>query len=61
VDEYANAWDDYGYDYEDDWDPHQCSECQRWTENGIFSELDDEFVCDECAMGAAAGMEVDCG
>jgi hypothetical protein len=45
-------YDDLGeYEVDDDWDPHQCDECGRWTEHGIFSELDDSFVCDECAMG----------
>jgi hypothetical protein len=56
--ELANVWDDYGY--EDDWDPHQRSECQRWTENGILSELDDSFVCDECAMGYTHAYGGDC-
>jgi hypothetical protein len=35
VDEYANVWDDYGYDYEDYW------------EFGIPFGLDDEFKGDE--------------
>lgn len=56
MDEYANVDDDY--DGPDDWDPWQCTECLRWTEHGHFSELDDSFVCDNCAMGAAGG---DCG
>lgn len=35
MDEYANVWDDYGYDYEDYW------------EFGIPFGLDDEFKGDE--------------
>jgi rubredoxin len=41
-------------------EPYQCSLCGHWREEGHFSELDDEFVCDECAMGAASGLEFDC-
>jgi hypothetical protein len=61
VDEYEDVW--YGHAGEDDWDPHQCSVCERWTELGHFSEFDNEFVCDDCAMGAygAAETEADCG
>jgi rubredoxin len=48
--------DDLGeYEVEDDWNPYQCDVCERWTEHGSFSELDDEFVCDECAVSAARG------
>jgi hypothetical protein len=57
-------YDDLGeYEVEDDWNPYQCDECDRWTEHGIFSELDDSFVCDECAMGythAYGGSVRDC-
>lgn len=47
--------------YEDDWDPDQCTECGRWTEHGILSELDDEFVCDECALDMTHRSGGDCG
>jgi hypothetical protein len=43
-----------------EWDPYQCTECGRWTEHGILSELDDEFICDECAMGATHAYGGDC-
>jgi hypothetical protein len=59
VDEYEDVW--YGYDGEDDWDPHQCTECSRWTEQGIFSELDGSFVCDKCVMGVTHAYGGDCG
>lgn len=38
----------------------QCSECGGWTEHGIFSELDDEFVCDECALDFPQRYGADC-
>lgn len=41
-------------------EPYECSECGEWTEHGIFSELDDSFVCDCCTVDAASGMEMDC-
>jgi hypothetical protein len=51
-------YDDLGeYEVEDDW-AEQCSWCGRWTEHGSFSELDDEFECDDCAVDASRG---DCG
>jgi hypothetical protein len=50
--------DDLGeYEVEDDRDPRQCAECGHWTDEGLFSELDDEFVCDECAMGYTHAYE----
>jgi hypothetical protein len=38
----------------------QCSECGNWTEHGILSELDDEFVCDECALDFPQRYGADC-
>lgn len=46
--------------YEDDFEPYQCTECGRWTEHGIVSELDDEFVCDECLLDLPQRYGGDC-
>ena len=43
--------EEYEVDPPDDWDGRElCRECGDWTEHGIFSELDDSFVCDDCAI-----------
>lgn len=38
----------------------QCSECGGWTEHGSFSELDDSFVCDGCALDFPHRYGIDC-
>lgn len=54
-------YDDLGeYELEDDREPYQCTECGHWTEHGSLSELDDEFVCDECALDFPQRYGGDC-
>jgi hypothetical protein len=35
--------------------PDYCAGCGRLTGDGIYSELDDSFTCDECVIEAASG------
>ncbi|NUR00404.1 MAG: hypothetical protein HOY79_28900 [Streptomyces sp.] len=51
---------EYEVDGPGDWDPYQCTECGHWTEHGSVSELDDEFVCDECALDIPHRYGGDC-
>lgn len=47
--------DDLGEYEVDEEPPDYCGVCERLTGAGFYSELDDTFICDDCAIEAASG------